>query len=235
MMHRAQIGELSFAVNDMLTRYVEVHNGIFANPWWTNLPIPGLFKAIDCPRYSLQITEVAKKLHKIREEAASLYTKAQPDERTYVAKLNEYIDALLGAVSALAIVVNNLKAKADGGAYSRSEYKHDVITYQMAERRYHALGEEMNNQWLALSKSKNEVADLDTLWEEYTLRLADEILLSAKNGPEEAFIKAVGTLAQVIYIITADEQRDETVTAMMNVLRTYLSALDDLRGTKVKR
>jgi hypothetical protein len=65
---------------------------------------------------------------------------------------------------------------------------------------------------------------------EFTLQLADKILLSAKSDPLDAFIKAVGTLAQVIHIITPDETREDTISTMTNILRTYLDALDTLRG-----
>ena len=65
---------------------------------------------------------------------------------------------------------------------------------------------------------------------EFTPQLADKILLSAKSDPIDAFIKAVGTLAQVIHIITPDETREDTLKSMTNILRTYLDALDTLRG-----
>jgi len=65
---------------------------------------------------------------------------------------------------------------------------------------------------------------------EFTLQLADKILLSTKGDPMDAFINAVGTLAQVIHIITPDETREDTIKSMTNILRTYLEVLDMLRG-----
>jgi hypothetical protein len=65
---------------------------------------------------------------------------------------------------------------------------------------------------------------------EYTLNLADQILLSAGTDPLDAFAKAVGTLAQVIHIITPDDQREQTLNSMMSMLRTNLKALDSVRG-----
>ncbi len=65
---------------------------------------------------------------------------------------------------------------------------------------------------------------------EFTLDLADKILRSAGKDPLDAFMKAVGTLAQVIHIITPDDQREETLNTMMRMLRTYLEALDSVRG-----
>jgi hypothetical protein len=65
---------------------------------------------------------------------------------------------------------------------------------------------------------------------EFTLDIADKILRSAGKDPLEAFMKAVGTLAQVIHIITPDDQREETLNTMMGMLKTYLEALDAARG-----
>ena len=64
----------------------------------------------------------------------------------------------------------------------------------------------------------------------FTLDLADKILLSAGKDPLDALGKAVGTLAQVIHIITPDDQREATLNAMVQMLRTYLGALDQVRG-----
>jgi hypothetical protein len=55
-------------------------------------------------------------------------------------------------------------------------------------------------------------------------------LRSAGKDPLDAFMKAVGTLAQVIHIITPDDRREETLNTMMRMLRTYLEALDAVRG-----
>jgi hypothetical protein len=65
---------------------------------------------------------------------------------------------------------------------------------------------------------------------EFTLDMADKILRSAEKDPLDAFMKAVGTLAQVIHIITPDDQREETLNTMMRMLKTYLEALDAVRG-----
>lgn len=53
----------------------------------------------------------------------------------------------------------------------------------------------------------------------FTLKLADKILLSAGKDPNDAFIKAIGTLAQVIYIITPDDQREQTLNDTMRSLK----------------
>lgn len=39
---------------------------------------------------------------------------------------------------------------------------------------------------------------------DFTLDLADKILMSSEKNPTKAFLNAIGTLAQVIHIITPD-------------------------------
>ena len=53
-------------------------------------------------------------------------------------------------------------------------------------------------------------SDIDKAIQEnmqFTLELAEEILLSAGEDSNDAFIKAIGTLAQVIYVITRRPKR----------------------------
>ena len=42
--------------------------------------------------------------------------------------------------------------------------------------------------------------------------------------------RAIGTLAQVIYVITPDDQREQTVNDAMLKLKAYLELLDALAG-----
>ena len=64
----------------------------------------------------------------------------------------------------------------------------------------------------------------------FTLELADKILLSAGKDPNDAFIKAIGTLAQVIYIITPDDQREQILDDATRSLKTYLELWDAVAG-----
>jgi hypothetical protein len=54
-------------------------------------------------------------------------------------------------------------------------------------------------------------------------------LLSAGVDSNDAFIKAIGTRAQVIYIITPDDKREQTLNAKLK-LKTYSELLDAVAG-----
>jgi hypothetical protein len=65
---------------------------------------------------------------------------------------------------------------------------------------------------------------------QFTLELAEEILLSAGEDSNDAFIKAIGTLAQVIYVITPDDQREQILNDATLKLKTYLELWDAVAG-----
>jgi hypothetical protein len=47
------------------------------------------------------------------------------------------------------------------------------------------------------------------------------------KNPNDALIKAIWTLAQVIYIITPDDQREQTLNDTMGFVETHLELLED--------
>ena len=57
--------------------------------------------------------------------------------------------------------------------------------------------------------------------------VADIVGYSRQN---DGFIKAIGTLAQVIYIITPDDKREQTLNDAKLKLKTYLELLDAVAG-----
>jgi hypothetical protein len=137
---------LAHAVNDLLSLYISAHNRIFDHPWWQSIPIPGLFKPIDCEEADVEIRIVHKHLMEAAR-AISEDNSTQPEERKFVDALGSFTNALLEAVSALSVIAKRLKEKSDGGGYSLFEYKIDVRNYRKTEQAYHALGPHMNQCW----------------------------------------------------------------------------------------
>lgn len=121
--HRKQIEDLTYGVNNMLTLYLEVHNGMFAHPWWRSIPIPSLFESTSFDRYEIQTSKVEEILKKIEGHARDLQKVGTAQEKAYLAVLHQYTVALLKTVITLSPVVAGLKAKTDNKPYSMSEYK----------------------------------------------------------------------------------------------------------------
>ena len=79
-----------------------------------------------------------------------------------------------------------------------------------------------------MSKSDEDAAIAGNV--RFTLDMASKILDSSGEDLNGAFVKAVGTLAQVIFITTVDERREETIASAVKSLRNYLSLLDEVNG-----
>jgi hypothetical protein len=152
-LHSEQISKLSHGVNNVLTLYLEVHDGIFAQSWWRSIPIPGLFKRIPFDQYETQISKIERILREIESCVRAFYQEARSNEKTYLTVLHQYTDALLKAVIALNPIVAGLRGEKDGIPYDIATYQRDLAVYRTAESGYHALGEEMNRQWGAYSRS----------------------------------------------------------------------------------
>jgi hypothetical protein len=63
-----------------------------------------------------------------------------------------------------------------------------------------------------------------------TLGLADEIVKSVDENADEAFLKAIGVLAQVIFQIVPHSNREEMIDIATAKLRDYMNLLDQMEG-----
>jgi len=66
---------------------------------------------------------------------------------------------------------------------------------------------------------------------EATLGLAEKILKSAGDDANDAFLTAIGTLAQVMFITVAEGDREKMIGEATESLRNYLRLLEELSGT----
>jgi hypothetical protein len=103
--------KLSHGVNNMLTLYLEIHDGIFAQSWWRSIPMPGLFKRIPFDQYETRISTVERILREIESYVRAFYNEAKSNEKTYLTVLHQYTAALLKAVIALNPIVAGLRRK----------------------------------------------------------------------------------------------------------------------------
>jgi hypothetical protein len=63
-----------------------------------------------------------------------------------------------------------------------------------------------------------------------TFDVADKILKSVDDDADEAFLKAIGALAQVMFLIVPDENREEMIEVATGKLRDYMGLLDQMAG-----
>ena len=126
-----------YFVMDVLKRYISVHNEVFNMRWWENIPIPGIYKPLDCPRLGDELGLVAAQLAGVL---------ASPVDERMPSVFGDYVDALLRTVNALQGVCSRLAAKAEGVPYTWKEYRSDAQSYKSLVNEYRELGTLLNQQ-----------------------------------------------------------------------------------------
>ena len=146
--------EISARIDNLSTRYLCVHNAIFATKWWRSLPIPGLFKAINLPKLNHEISNIYLELEEqLKELRAARETGPNETDLEFSlsATLGQSTIALRSTASSLAVVIEKMRRKAEGnGAYSLNEYQMDVRVHGEEVRGYHALSDYKNKVWAEL-------------------------------------------------------------------------------------
>lgn len=137
----------AFRVNAALSRYIEVHNDLFAASLQRIVPIPGVFEAI-------HFTGHVDTLRAIRAALDSAATATRFQLRSierkstlhnFLLALDEYVAALDTAVAVLGQISRQLYLKSENPAhYSWDEYDADVGRYRVAIERYISRGARLN-------------------------------------------------------------------------------------------
>jgi hypothetical protein len=86
------------------------------------------------------------------------------------------------------------------------------------------------NNWLHEARSRRPRTPILFMVFSLEISAAKPPFHKSERDPMNACINAVGTLAQVVHIITQDDRREETLQSMWAMLQTYLAVLDDVRG-----
>jgi len=147
------VSSLVTQVNDILSRYILVHNAIFKFSIRKLLPIPGLFKAIDYGSHYQALdnlhSELAQTLEAIAQVRAS--EPASTNTGAFLAALAEYGSALSDTIGSLRDMCSHLYRKSQGATdYSWATYERDNDAYMASVLRYMALGEHLNSLWARL-------------------------------------------------------------------------------------
>jgi hypothetical protein len=124
-------------VNEILQKYVAIHDQIFKPSLRKSIHIPGFFKSIDFGTHFKDLDALSNEL---KEVTVSV------DQEDQHSVFQEYVTALLSAIEKLRILCKNLLAKSKGDSYSMEEYKSDVASYQHLVAEYRTIGSKLNLQ-----------------------------------------------------------------------------------------
>ena len=133
-----------YAVDDILTRYIAIHNDIRKPTLRRAIPIPGIFKPIDFGSHTGPLEKLCSELEKCQQQIPDLKS-SRPKNSQFLSVLDEYVEALGISISLLNTVAFNLATKSAGKNYSRKEYELDLETYDNSVYDYLEIGRSLNS------------------------------------------------------------------------------------------
>lgn len=139
--------DLAIAVNDSLTRYIDIHNYLLKIAPGRLIPIPGIFEAIDFKAHTKKLDDINADLLKAKTQITSFQKAgvAMPEAREFLRVLDEYVDALVDTVFKLRQVSSQLYKKShDTASYSWDTYRGDMRAYQVSIDKYMSIAQRLN-------------------------------------------------------------------------------------------
>ena len=146
------IDNLVLIVNNLLTKYIQLHNRLFKFSIKKIIPIPFIFKPIDFNKFSYEINEVLDGLKWCYRERSNFPMSNQNKELMII--MEKYIFTLILTLEQLLLVSENLRNKANGEVYDFKIYKQDVDRYNELVEKYRYLGKQLNMLW---NKNKDRI------------------------------------------------------------------------------
>ncbi len=147
---RRDMGQaISFAsdVNDILSRFIAIHDDISKFSFRKLIPIPGIFKAIDYCIHETNLGDLAAKLGHVRQQMAlEMVHSTVPSEAEFLAALEDYSSALLDTIEQLLLISASLCRKAEGARdYPMERYNKEMSHYNLLVEKYRSLGRRLNS------------------------------------------------------------------------------------------
>ena len=130
---------IATGVNDALSRYIAVHDDLFAALPRRIAPVPGIFEAVDFRARADTLGAVRETLDSLGARTRSYLNsgEAAGSVHSFLAALQDYVLALDTAVAELRQIAMRLHLKSeDRSVYSWDQYDADVKRYQAAAERY---------------------------------------------------------------------------------------------------
>ena len=136
---------IAVGVNEILSRYIEIHDAVFKFSLRKIIPFPFIFKPIDFGHLQSGAEQILSQLEKCNQQINSLIESLTQKERDFAHFLSEYCVTLIETVSLLRGILHQLHLKSQGsGKYILTEYNRQCDLYKNAVDKYSAMGNRLN-------------------------------------------------------------------------------------------
>jgi len=195
---RNELKSIAIEVNDLLTRYIKIHNDVFKFSWRRIIPLPFVFKSIDFNDVHAQAKQILSELEVCNERINNLIESTTKKESRFAHFLSEYSMALIETVSLLREILYQLYLKSQNlNEYSISEYNKGCDLYKKAVNKYHSMGSRLNELYAELNQFESKSSEQITsgieprkdLSEEETKKIEEEFeKYGQEHGIKSSFV-----------------------------------------------
>ena len=146
-----ELKSIAVEVNDLLDKYITIHDAVFKFSWRKIIPLPFIFKAIDFNSLHIQAKQILSELEACNQRIDTLIENTTQKERRFARCLSEYCMALIETVSLLKEILYQLYLKGESSnKYSLSEYNKQCALYKDAISNYTSMGNQLNELYQEL-------------------------------------------------------------------------------------
>jgi uncharacterized coiled-coil DUF342 family protein len=182
-----ELKSIAIKVNDLLSRYIGIHDVVFKFSWRKILPLPFIFKTTDFNSLHTQAKQIFSELKTCHEQIDDLIEKTAHKESRFAHFLSEYCIALIETVSLLKKILYQLYLKSQNSKeYGLGEYNKQCDLYKKAVNKYSNMGGRLNELYEEFnqfhSKLSKPPASVEKLLERGDKR--DEMFSTISNRPQ---------------------------------------------------
>lgn len=137
---------LAVQVNEILSKYILVHDDIFKFSVRKLIPIPGIFKEIDYLKHYKSLEMLSEELNRIERELANTQENITTNSSSlFIIVLSKYSASLNTTLKKLLSISHFLCKKSEGEEYLAREYQQDMNIYNQNIEEYKGIGLELNS------------------------------------------------------------------------------------------
>ena len=137
---------LAVQVNEILSKYIFIHDDIFKLSIRKLIPIPGIFKKIDFKTHYKNLGTLSEELSKIENEIGKTQNNSSEKPNTlFVSTLGKYAASLNKTIKKLYSISHSMYKKSEGEIYSVHEYNQEMDIYNQYIEQYRNIGLELNS------------------------------------------------------------------------------------------
>lgn len=136
---------ISIKVNDLLTRYIAIHDKIFKFSFRKIIRLPLIFRRVDFQSHHREAESILAQLNDCKVIIDKMTPESRSGKKEYLEVLSRYAIALIETVNLLKIVLGELYEKSQNSKqYNYEQYKKDLAFYEDAVKKYVNLGQKLN-------------------------------------------------------------------------------------------